>query len=58
MDSIELFYQCLKVKILITPGVLFHKNQKDGNKFFRIGFSKTSEDEILKGLNAINNILK
>ena len=58
MDSIELFYRCLEEKILITPGVLFHKNQKDGNNFFRVGFSKTDENEILKGLNAINNILK
>lgn len=58
MDSMELFYKCIQEKILITPGVLFHKNPKEGNKFFRIGFSKTDENDIFQGLNIINNILK
>jgi DNA-binding transcriptional MocR family regulator len=57
MDSIKLFYKCIEEKVLITPGVLYHKNPKEGRRFFRIGFSKTNENDILHGLNIINNIL-
>ncbi|MCM0650553.1 PLP-dependent aminotransferase family protein [Clostridium swellfunianum] len=57
-SSIKLFYDCKEQNVLITPGVLFYKNSKDGESFFRLGFSKAEKHEIDKGLNVINNILK
>jgi DNA-binding transcriptional MocR family regulator len=58
MDSIRLFYCCKDNNVLITPGVLFYKYSKDGERFFRLGFSKAGSEEILKGLYIINNILR
>ncbi|MCM8710893.1 PLP-dependent aminotransferase family protein [Clostridium sp. SYSU_GA19001] len=58
IDSINLFYKCREKEVLITPGVLFYKSYKDGEKYFRLGFSKVKSDEICKGINIINNILK
>lgn len=57
VNSIDLFYKCKEGKVLITPGVFFYKNGDEGLKYFKIGFSKTSEDKILKGINIINDIL-
>jgi DNA-binding transcriptional MocR family regulator len=58
MDSIRLFYKCRDNNVLITPGVLFYKQNKNGEKYFRLGFSKAGNDEITRGLNLILNILK
>jgi DNA-binding transcriptional MocR family regulator len=58
IDSIRLFYQCRDNNVLITPGVLFYKNNTHGERYFRLGFSKVNNAEINKGLNIINNILK
>lgn len=58
MDSIRLFYECRDNNVLITPGVLFYKNNKHGERYFRLGFSKVDNAEIKNGLNIINNILK
>ncbi|ERI90727.1 transcriptional regulator, GntR family [Clostridiales bacterium oral taxon 876 str. F0540] len=58
MDSIKLFYECRENKVLITPGALFYKNMKDGERFVRLGFSKVDNNEIYIGLNTINNLLK
>jgi DNA-binding transcriptional MocR family regulator len=57
-DSVSLFYACRDNNVLITPGVLFYKNSKDGEKYFRLGFSKSGNDEVTKGLNIINNLLE
>lgn len=58
INSKKLFYECKENKVLITPGVLFYKQLKDGEKFFRLGYSKVSSNEIEIGLNVINKILK
>lgn len=57
-DSVTLFYECKDKGVLITPGVLFYKNAKEGERFFRLGFSKVGPAEIEKGLSIICNILK
>jgi DNA-binding transcriptional MocR family regulator len=57
-NSIELFYECRDKNVLITPGVLFYKNHTDGERYFRLGFSKTDSSEIEKGIKIINNILE
>ncbi|SKA88363.1 transcriptional regulator, GntR family [Clostridium sp. USBA 49] len=57
-NSINLFYECKEKGVLITPGVLFYKNAKEGENFFRLGFSKVNNSEIEKGLEVISDILK
>lgn len=56
-NSMELFYECKENKLLITPGVIFYKNPKEGEKYFRIGFSQTDMMEISKGINILKKIL-
>ncbi|URZ00177.1 aminotransferase-like domain-containing protein [Clostridium felsineum] len=57
-NCIDLFYECKENKVLITPGVFFYKNSICGRKYFKIGFSKTDEERIKKGIEIINSILK
>lgn len=57
-DSVTLFYECGEKGVLITPGVLFYKNIKEGELYFRLGFSKVTEEETRKGLNIIKEILE
>lgn len=58
MNCIELFNKCKREKVIITPGVLFYKNHVDGEKYFRLGFSQTSIEEIQKGVEVIGKLLK
>lgn len=53
ISSRELFYKLKKRKVYITPGVLFFRDSKDGDRSFRIGFSQTNCDNIRKGLDII-----
>ena len=57
MNCIELFNKCKKEKVIITPGVLFYKHSVDGEKYFRLGFSKTNNIEIEKGIGIIDKLL-
>lgn len=58
VDSIELFNKCKRNKVIITPGVLFYKNNMDGERYFRLGFSVTNIPEIEKGIQIINKLLQ
>ncbi|MDP4143963.1 MAG: PLP-dependent aminotransferase family protein [Bacillota bacterium] len=57
INCIKLFYECRKNKVIITPGVMFHKNVENGMKYFRLGFSQIGNDKIKNGIEVINNIL-
>ncbi|MBU3091874.1 PLP-dependent aminotransferase family protein [Clostridium sp. CM028] len=57
INSMELFYLCKHRKVLITPGVLFYKNAKEGNDYFRLSFSEIRKPEIEEGINIISEIL-
>ncbi len=57
VNCIELFNKCKKQNVIITPGVLFYKNSIDGEKYFRLGFSETNNEEIERGLQVISNLL-
>ncbi|KEI11246.1 MocR-like pyridoxine biosynthesis transcription factor PdxR [Clostridium novyi] len=57
INAIELFNKCKNNKVIITPGVIFYKRIIDGEKFFRVGFSVTSIEDIKKGINIINKLL-
>ena len=57
INSMELFYRCMNKKVLITPGVLFYKNAKEGNNYFRLSFSEIKKPEIEEGIKIISEIL-
>lgn len=57
-SSRELFSHLIKEKVLISPGALFFKDEAKGDKFFRIGFSQTSQDKIDEGMEKILKALK
>lgn len=58
IDSMTLFYKCKEKKLLLTPAVIFYKQYKDGEKYFRLGFSKVNNAEIDAGVNIIKEIIK
>lgn len=58
ITSRKLFIDLCKKGVYITPGVLFFRNIKDGEKTFRIGFSQTDEVKIAKGLKIIREELE
>lgn len=58
ITSRELFLRLREKGVYITPGVLFFRNESDGENNFRIGFSQTNEDKISKGLKIIREELE
>ena len=58
VDSIKLFYECKKKRVLITPGVLFYKNSKEGERYFRLGFSQVNNNQIKLGIDILSEIIK
>ena len=58
ISCIELFNSCLKYKVVFTPGVLFYKDNNEGNKFLKLSFSQADNKQIREGINIINSILK
>ncbi|MFR2301511.1 MAG: aminotransferase class I/II-fold pyridoxal phosphate-dependent enzyme, partial [Clostridium paraputrificum] len=58
ITSRELFLRLSKKNVYITPGVLFFRNMRDGDRNFRIGFSQTDEGKIKKGLKLIREELE
>lgn len=58
ISSRELFYRLRKRHVYITPGVLFFRTNEEGDRSFRIGFSQTDCDSIIKGLRIIKEEFK
>ncbi|MGV3024414.1 PLP-dependent aminotransferase family protein [Clostridium thermobutyricum] len=57
ISSIELFLRLREKKVFITPGIMFFKNKKDGDKSFRIGFFQTDVEKIKEGIKKIKEEL-
>lgn len=57
MSSRELYFKLRKRNVFITPGVLFFRDADEGDLAFRIGFSQTDEEKIIKGLKIIKEEL-
>lgn len=57
ITSKDLFYKLKKRNVFITPGVIFYRDSKNGDYFFRIGFSQVSKDKIIKGIGLIKEEL-
>lgn len=58
VNSINLFYECKKQGVLITPGIIFYKNPEEGLQYFRVGFSQVEEEQIKNGIKIIKDILE
>lgn len=58
IDSLELFYKCRERNVIITPGIFFYKDFKEGLSYFKLGFSNLKEDEMIKGTQVLKDILK
>lgn len=58
ISSRELFYRLRKKHVYITPGALFFRTNEEGDRSFRIGFSQTNCDSIIKGLRIIKEEFK
>jgi DNA-binding transcriptional MocR family regulator len=52
-NSMDIFYSSQQRGVLITPGVIFYKNPKEGERSFRLGFAQTDEKMIRDGLEII-----
>lgn len=57
ITSKELFYKLKRRNVFITPGVIFYRDSKNGDYFFRVGFSQVSKDKIIKGIGLIKEEL-
>ena len=43
---------------MISPGILYYHNQRDGYRSFRIGFSQIDYRKIDKGIDSILRVLE
>ncbi|VYU03864.1 aminotransferase class I/II-fold pyridoxal phosphate-dependent enzyme [Clostridium tertium] len=57
INSKELFYKLKKRGVYITPGAIFFKDSVSGDYNFRISFSQTSEEKIIRGFEIIKEEL-
>lgn len=57
IDSINLFRKARDKGVLITPGSLYYKNPLEGKKYFKIGFSHISKENIKKGIQILNKLM-
>lgn len=58
IEAKELFYKLIKKKIVITPGIIYFHNPRDGKKSFKIGFSEIDYNKIEQGINNIHEVLR
>ncbi|MGL5615469.1 MAG: PLP-dependent aminotransferase family protein [Sarcina sp.] len=58
ITSKELFYKLSKRAVMISPGILYYHNQRDGYRTFRIGFSELDYKKIDKGIDSIVKVLE
>ncbi|KZL93755.1 PLP-dependent aminotransferase family protein [Clostridium magnum] len=58
VDSINLFRMAKNRNVLITPGTLFYKNPSDGRQYFKMGFSKTNENNIREGVEVLGHLME
>lgn len=57
IKSKELFYALKDKGVYITPGAVFYRESAFGEKYFRIGYSQASKEEIIKGIDIIKEEL-
>ncbi|MGL4655699.1 MAG: PLP-dependent aminotransferase family protein [Sarcina sp.] len=58
IEAKELFYELIKKKTIITPGIIYFHNPRDGKKSFKIGFSEIDYNKIEQGINNIQDVFR
>ena len=58
IEAKELFYKLIEKKTIITPGIIYFHNPKDGKKSFKIGFSEIDYNKIEQGINNIQKVFE
>lgn len=58
VNCVELFHKCKDRGLLITPGILFYNNYKQGLRYFRISFSNISINEAIKAVEILLSVIK
>ncbi|MGL4991201.1 MAG: PLP-dependent aminotransferase family protein [Sarcina sp.] len=56
IDSKELFYELIKKKTVITPGIMYYHSPREGEKSFKLGFSEIDYNKIEKGIINIKDV--
>lgn len=57
IDAREILNKCIKRNVIFMPGDIFYTDERGANTF-RLGFARSTFDEIEKGFNIIGNIIK
>lgn len=57
IDSRHLLKKCYQKGVVFSPGDVFYTNGK-GSNTFRLGFSRLKEEDIVRGIKVIGDILK
>ena len=58
IDAISLYNECVKNNVAIVPGKIFFVDENSYSNYLRISFSAVSNEEIIRGINIIENNLK
>lgn len=58
MTSVELFYKCKNKKLIITPGIFFYKDYREGLNHFKLGFSNVDYGQIREGMTILKEVLQ
>lgn len=58
ITSVELFYKCKNRKLIITPGVFFYKDYREGLNHFKLGFSNVDYGQIREGMTILKEVLQ
>lgn len=55
INSMELFYKALEKKVILSPGVLYYKNEEEGERYFKLAYAEIEDEAIVKGLKLIRD---
>lgn len=58
ITSKDIFYKCIDNGVLITPGVMFFKEEEEGLYYFRLGYSGTNLNDIKNGIDIIKRAME
>ncbi|EYE87973.1 GntR family transcriptional regulator [Fervidicella metallireducens AeB] len=57
INARDVLFECCKNGVIFTPGDIFYTDGK-GKNTFRLGFSRVSKDEIIKGFKVIGDVVR
>jgi 2-aminoadipate transaminase len=57
VDTAELLPKALAAGVSFVPGKFFFLHQEEGTEFLRLSFSYASEEEIIKGIQLLGEVI-